>query len=60
MRITGTPLITRPTVARAQAPTAPPPRNQVRASDGPPPEYSLWAMLKDIGERIGNFFRNLF
>ncbi|MFP5501063.1 MAG: hypothetical protein ACLGIN_01150 [Candidatus Sericytochromatia bacterium] len=54
------PLITPPTVARAQAPTALPPRIQARASDGPPPEYSLWAMLKDIGQRIGDFFRNLF
>ena len=58
MRIAATPLIARATVARAQAPTAPP-RHQVRTSDGPPPEYSLWAILKDLGQRIGQFFRNL-
>lgn len=60
MRITGTPRIARATAARAQAPAAPQARPRVRAADGPPPEYSLWAILKDIGQRIGAFFRNLF
>lgn len=60
MRINGSPMLARPTVARAQAPAAPQLRPQVRTADGPPPEYSLWAILKDVGARIGNFFRNMF
>lgn len=50
----------RPPVARAaQAPVAQEAARPVRAADGPPPEYSLWAILKDIGNRIGAWFKGL-
>lgn len=40
--------------AQTQAPRA------VRAADGPPPEYSLWSMLKDLGSRVVNAIKGLF
>jgi hypothetical protein len=46
-----------PRIAQAAAPQPPRP---VQAAEGPPPEYSLWSILKDIGTRIKSFFTGLF
>lgn len=46
--------------ARAAAVPPVPGARAVRAADGPPPEYSLWAILKDLGSRLGAWFRGLF
>jgi hypothetical protein len=59
MRISPTPSPVYKAAARPQAVTqAPAPAP--RAAEGPPPEYSLWSILKDIGARIVSGVKRLF
>ncbi|MNS23735.1 hypothetical protein D3C72_555610 [compost metagenome] len=62
MRITPAVMPTPRYQATSQAPAQPTlqPARVVRADDGPPPEYSLWSMLKDIGNRIVSGIKRLF
>ncbi|MFN3429237.1 MAG: hypothetical protein ACK46X_04715 [Candidatus Sericytochromatia bacterium] len=46
--------------AIAQVQPAAEPARIVRTADGPPPEYSLWSMLKDVGSRIVSGIKRLF
>lgn len=60
MRISPTPTpVYRPAAARPAA-VAQAPAPVLRTADGPPPEYSLWTMLKDIGSRIISGIKRLF
>ena len=47
-------------VSQAPAQPAAQPARAIRTADGPPPEYSLWSMLKDIGSRIVSSIKRLF